>query len=204
MWAMMKNMAQWHRVLSQSEIATAIEAAARRMAADYAGRELVLVGLMDGALFFLADLARRLTALCPMPPRLATLRPQSYGAAAASSGRVHLDPAALPFALTGADVLVVDDIYDSGRTLRRVLDTLAEKRPRSLEVACLLVKDAPRAEPVTLRYGLLPVPNQFVIGAGLDLAGHGRTLPDLWAVEAGTSEQAALAAFAAQFGRGAE
>jgi len=185
----------WTRLYDAGEISAAVRAAGEKIARDYAGRDLLLVGLLDGAVFFFADLARAI----PRPVDIALLRARSYGAGTSSSGAVAL---AGEVDVAGREVLIVEDIYDSGRTLTRVRDSLAAQQPRSLEIAALLVKDVARAAAVEVRYALLPVPDQFVVGAGLDLAGRGRNLPDLWVVPKDTPPEVALAAFERQFGDG--
>ncbi|HUX68831.1 MAG TPA: hypoxanthine phosphoribosyltransferase [Terriglobales bacterium] len=185
----------WTKLIDAEELAAGVRRAGARIAQDYRGEELVLVGLLQGAVFFLADLARAVGA----PVRIETMRPHSYGGARASSGRVELLED-LREDIRGRHVLVVDDIYDSGRTLRFVLDHLATRQPKSLAVACLLVKDAARAAEVEVKYGLFPIPDVFVVGAGLDLRGLGRNLPDVWGLGPGVSEQAALAELVAKLG----
>ncbi|HVB39970.1 MAG TPA: phosphoribosyltransferase family protein [Terriglobales bacterium] len=193
----------WTQLLSPTEIDAGVRAAGQRIVIDYGlrepGAEIVLVGLLQGGLFFLADLARAIGG----PARIATMLPQSYGDGRASSGQVDL-ARDLSVDIRERHVLVVEDIYDSGRTLRTVCDRLAARGPRSLEVACLIVKDAPRAATVAVRYGLFTVPNVFVAGCGLDFAGLGRNLPGLWAMPRGLTEQAALQQLRAQLCGGFE
>jgi hypoxanthine phosphoribosyltransferase len=148
--------------------------------ADYRERDLVLVGLLKGALFFCADLARAIE----LPLRLETLRAASYGAGSASSGRVRIDETDLtPF--TGADVLVVEDIVDSGLTLSRILDHLRTAGPRTLEVCCLLHKERGGSHPFVLRYVGFSIPDRFVVGYGLDHAERYRNLPFVGVLDAG-------------------
>jgi hypoxanthine phosphoribosyltransferase len=187
----------WTQLLTPDEIAAKVRDTGARIARDYRlrepGAEIVLVGLLQGGLFFLADLARAIGGAA----RIGTMLPQSYGDGVASSGRVDL-ARDLSIEIRGRDVLVVEDIYDSGRTLRAVCDRLAAAGPRSLEIACLVVKDAPRTATVPVKYGLFTVPNVFVVGCGLDLAGLGRNLSGLWAMPEGLSEEAALRQLRAQ------
>lgn len=183
----------WTPLLSADAIAARIRELGGQLSAAYAGEELVLLGLLQGGLFFLAELARAVA----LPVRIETLRPRSYFGGTASSGRVALEPAPA-LDIGGRHVVVVDDIYDSGRTLARVRDHLASLAPRSLEFACLLVKDAPRVRPFEVRYRLFEIPNVFVVGCGLDLDGLGRNLPGVWAWPDGASEQAARAQLLAQ------
>ncbi len=151
-------------------------------------RGLLLVGLLQGGLYFLADLARAV----PLAVETATMRVRSY-AGTGSTGQVEVVDD-LRWDVAGRDVLVVDDVYDSGRTLSLVRELLQGRGARSVEFACLLVKDAPRAAAVEVKYGLFAIPNVYVVGAGLDLDGLGRNLPDVWALREGATEgEAAMA-----------
>ncbi len=143
-----------------------------QITADYRGRDLVLVCLLKGALFFCADLARAID----LPLRLEFVRAASYGAGTATSGRVRIDEVDVA-PLSGADVLVVEDIVDSGLTLARILAHLRAGGPRSVEVCCLLLKDRGRSHPFTLRYVGFRIPDRFVVGYGLDHAERYRNLP---------------------------
>ena len=183
----------WTSLIADTTIAAGVRKAGARITRDYAGAageggELMLVGLLEGGLVFLADLARAIR----LPLTLATMHTRSYGAERQSSGRVEL-VADLETDITGRDVIVVDDICDSGRTLAFVERHMAARQPRSVAFACLLIKDVDRAVPVNVRYGLFPGPNRFVVGYGLDLAGLGRGLPGIWALKPGVSDEAALA-----------
>jgi len=167
------------------------------MRSDYGDEELALIGLLQGGLFFLADLARALGGAV----RLATLTAHSYRGLQ-SSGRVELGGLDA-FNVRDRHVVVVDDIYDSGRTLHAVGEALRSLEPRSLAFACLLVKEVERVNPVEVRYGLFPVADRFVVGYGLDLDGLGRNLDAIWALEPGASEQVAREQLLAQLlGRG--
>ncbi len=183
----------WTKLIAAEGMAERVRRAGRQIAEDYVGRDLHLVGLLQGAMYFLADLARAI----PAPIEVATMRVKSY-AGMESSGRVEL-VADCEAGVAGRDVLIVDDIYDSGRTLSFVGELMRSRGARSVEFACLLVKDAPRVEPVEVKYGLFAIPNVFVVGAGLDLGGLGRNLPDVWALEAGVPAEEGLAGLRRQF-----
>lgn len=141
------------------------------ISADYAGRDLVLVGVLRGAAVFLADLMRALTIPCEVD----FMAVSSYGSSADSSGVVRIlkdldDP------VTGRDMLIVEGIVDSGLTLSYLLRNLAAREPASLEVCTLLAKpDRLRAE-VPVRYTGFEIPDEFVIGYGLDFAQKYRNL----------------------------
>lgn len=146
---------------------------ARRIADDFKGRELSVVTLMDGALFFVADLLRAID----LPVRLHTLTVSSYHGGTKSTGRVQL-ARALPFDLTTRHVLLIDDILDTGLTLATVRDRiLAECAPETLRVAVLLSKRRPREREVPVDYVGFEIDDEFVVGYGMDYQGHYRNLP---------------------------
>ncbi|MGH9519811.1 MAG: phosphoribosyltransferase [Terriglobales bacterium] len=189
----------WTRLLTAHQIKAAVRALGSRVALDHESGPLLLLGLLRGGLFFLADLARAI----PAPVRIETVQPQSWGGALQSSGAVAFDPEP-GLELKGKHVVLVDDIYDSGRTLRRVWDWAVAQQPRSLKAACLLVKSTPRAvEEIEIAYRGFDIPNLFVVGCGLDWEGLGRNLSDVWALVPGASEQAARTELLTQLhGRG--
>ena len=142
------------------------------ISADYAGRDLLLVGVLKGAVFFMADLMRELTVPCEID----FMAISSYGAATDSSGVVRILKD-LDADLTGRHVLIVEDIIDSGLTLSWLLKNLGGRSPASLEVCALLRKpDAVKVE-VPVKYVGFDIPNEFVIGYGLDYAERYRDLP---------------------------
>ena len=142
------------------------------ISADYAGRELVLVGVLKGAVFFMADLMRRLAVPCEID----FMAISSYGAATDSSGVVRILKD-LDINIEARDVLVVEDIIDSGLTLSYLIRNLEAREPASLEVCALLTKPERREMHVDVRYVGFEIPNQFVIGYGLDFGERYRNLP---------------------------
>jgi hypoxanthine phosphoribosyltransferase len=142
------------------------------ISADYAGRDLLLVGVLKGAVFFMADLMRRLTIPCEID----FMAISSYGAATDSSGVVRILKD-LDINIEGRDVLVVEDIIDSGLTLSYLMRNLESREPASLEVCALLTKPGRREIDVPVRYVGFEIPNRFVIGYGLDFAERYRNLP---------------------------
>jgi hypoxanthine phosphoribosyltransferase len=142
------------------------------ISADYAGRDLLLVGVLKGAVFFMADLMRSLTIPCEVD----FMAISSYGAASDSSGVVRILKD-LDIPLAGRDVLVVEDIIDSGLTLSYLMRTLRAREPATLEVCALMTKPARREIDVPVRYVGFEIPNKFVIGYGLDYAERYRNLP---------------------------
>jgi hypoxanthine phosphoribosyltransferase len=142
------------------------------ISADYAGRELLLIGVLKGAVFFMADLMRHLTVNCEVD----FMAISSYGASTDSSGVVRILKD-LDINIEGRDVLVVEDIIDSGLTLSYLIRNLEAREPASLAVCALLTKPARREIDVPVRYVGFEIPNRFVIGYGLDFAEHYRNLP---------------------------
>lgn len=144
---------------------------AAEISRDYAGRPVLLIGVLKGAVFFMSDLAR----LLDVPVELDFMAVSSYGAATESSGvvRVLKD---LDAPIEGRDVLIVEDIVDSGLTLSYLLELLRNRNPRSIEVCALLVKPERREIEVDCRYVGFEIPNRFVVGYGLDYAERFRNL----------------------------
>jgi hypoxanthine phosphoribosyltransferase len=142
------------------------------ISADYEGRDLLLVGVLKGAVFFMADLMRELTVACEID----FMAISSYGAATDSSGVVRILKD-LDINVAGRDVLVVEDIIDSGLTLSYLIRSLKARKPASLEVVALLTKPERREIEVPVRYVGFEIPNRFVIGYGLDFAERYRNLP---------------------------
>ena len=139
---------------------------------DYDGRDLLLVGVLKGAVFFMADLMRELTVPCEID----FMAISSYGAATDSSGVVRILKD-LDINIAGRDVLVVEDIIDSGLTLSYLMRNLKARKPASLEICALLTKPERREIDVPVRYVGFEIPNKFVIGYGLDFAERYRNLP---------------------------
>ena len=142
------------------------------ISADYAGRDLLLVGVLKGAVFFMADLMRSLTIPCEVD----FMAISSYGASTDSSGVVRILKD-LDINIDGRRVLVVEDIIDSGLTLSYLIRTLEARSPESLDVCALLTKPGRREIDVPVRYTGFEIPDEFVIGYGLDYAERYRNLP---------------------------
>jgi len=139
---------------------------------DYAGKDLLLVGVLKGAVFFMADLMRHLSIPCEVD----FMAISSYGASTDSSGVVRILKD-LDINIEGRDVLVVEDIIDSGLTLSYLIRNLESRNPASLEICALLTKPERREIDVHVRYTGFEIPNEFVIGYGLDYAERYRNLP---------------------------
>ncbi len=145
---------------------------AQEISHDYEGRDLILIGVLKGAVFFLSDLMRRLEVPCEVD----FMAVASYGSATKSSGVVRILKD-LDAVIEGRDVLIVEDIVDSGLTLQYLLRNLAGRNPRSLEVCALLVKPERQKVELRTRYVGFAIPDRFAIGYGLDLAERYRNLP---------------------------
>jgi hypoxanthine phosphoribosyltransferase len=156
-----------------------VAALGEEISSDYAGRDLLLVGVLKGAVFFMADLMRRLTVPCEID----FMAISSYGASTDSSGVVRILKD-LDINIEGRDVLVVEDIIDSGLTLSYLMRNLEAREPSSLAVCALLTKPARREIDVPVRYVGFEIPNRFVIGYGLDFAERYRNLPYVGVLDA--------------------
>jgi hypoxanthine phosphoribosyltransferase len=145
---------------------------------DYAGRPLLLVGVLKGAVFFLSDLMR----FIDIPVEVDFMAVASYGSATDASGVVRILKD-LDAAIEGRDVLIVEDIVDSGLTLQYLLRNLGSRNPRTLEVCALLTKPDRRKVDLPTRYVGFEIANRFVVGYGLDYAERYRNLPFVAALE---------------------
>jgi hypoxanthine phosphoribosyltransferase len=143
-----------------------------RVSDDYRGEDLLLIGVLKGAIFFMADLMRSIDIPCEVD----FMAISSYGAGIDSSGVVRILKD-LDVSIEGRNVLVVEDIIDSGLTLSYLLRNLEAREPASLEVCALLTKPERRENDVVCRYVGFEIPNRFVIGYGLDFAERYRNLP---------------------------
>ena len=145
---------------------------------DYEGRDLVLVGVLKGAVVFIADLMRHLEVACEID----FMAVSSYGSQTDSSGVVRILKD-LDTSIGGREVLIVEDIIDSGLTLQYLLRNLRAREPRSLEVCSLLTKPERRRVDLPIRYVGFEIPNRFVVGYGLDYGQHYRNLRHIAVLE---------------------
>jgi hypoxanthine phosphoribosyltransferase len=159
-------------LIEEDALKNRIRELGEEISADYVGRDLLLIGVLKGAVFFMADLMRRLTIACEVD----FMAISSYGASTDSSGVVRILKD-LDINIEGRDVLVVEDIIDSGLTLSYLIRNLEARDPASLEVCALLTKPDRREIDVPVRYVGFEIPNRFVIGYGLDFAERYRNLP---------------------------
>jgi hypoxanthine phosphoribosyltransferase len=159
-------------LIEEDAVAARVAELGTDVSADYGGKDLLLVGVLKGAVFFMADLMRQLTIPCEVD----FMAISSYGASTDSSGVVRILKD-LDINIEGRDVLVVEDIIDSGLTLSYLMRMLESRNPASLEVCALLTKPARREIDVPVRYTGFEIPNEFVIGYGLDFGERYRNLP---------------------------
>lgn len=158
-------------LVSEAQIQRRVRQLTKEIQRDYLGRDLVIVSLLSGTVMFLADLIRHLS----LPLRLDFIGVSSYGAGTESGNLVFTKELRLD--VKGRDVLVVDDILDTGKTLRRVTEKLGALGPREIKICVLLDKPERRVENVSADYAGFRIPNQFVVGYGLDYAERYRNLP---------------------------
>jgi hypoxanthine phosphoribosyltransferase len=161
-------------IVTQEEMRNRIRELGRQITADYADRDLILVGILKGAFSFYADLARAIR----VPLRVDFLVVTSYGFRAKTPGKVKM-VTDLTEDIAGRDVLLVEDIVDSGLTVQYLVKTLAKRKPKSIRVCTLLSKPARRKVDVTIDYVGFEIRNKYVVGYGLDYQQKYRNLPYL-------------------------
>lgn len=165
-------------LISRDEIAEAVNRLARQIERDYQGKQPLLIGVLKGSFVFMADLVRRID----LPLELEFIKLSSYGAARESSGKVRVVQG-LEISIKDRDVLVVEDIVDTGVTISFLLDYLRKKKPASLKLCALADKPSRRRVPLPIHYLGLTVPNKFIVGYGIDCDQKFRNLPDIYAME---------------------
>ena len=159
-------------LIDEETLAARVAELGVEVSSDYQGRDLLLIGVLKGAVFFMADLMRHLTVPCEVD----FMAISSYGDSTDSSGIVRILKD-LDINIEGRDVLVVEDIIDSGLTLSYLMRNLESREPATLEVCALLTKPDRREMEVPVRYVGFEIPNRFVIGYGLDFGERYRNLP---------------------------
>ena len=159
-------------LISEEELKARVQELGRQISADYAGKEPLLVSVLRGSYIFMADLTRSIDCFC----RLDFMAVSSYGSGTVSSGQVKIVKD-LSDSIEGKDVIVVEDILDSGNTLSYLLNILEHRHPASVRLCTLLDKPDRRTKPVDLHYRGFTIPDAFVVGYGLDYAEKYRNLP---------------------------
>ncbi len=165
-------------LISRDEIAKAVDRLARDIERDYQGKQPLLISVLKGSFVFMADLIRQLD----LPLELEFIRLSSYGAARESSGKVRVVQGAKT-PIKDRDILVVEDIVDTGITISFLLDYLKKKKPASLKLCVLTDKPSRRRVPVPIDYLGFTVPNKFIVGYGLDFDERFRNLPHIYTLE---------------------
>ncbi|HXZ95302.1 MAG TPA: hypoxanthine phosphoribosyltransferase [Dehalococcoidia bacterium] len=174
----MVSQSQLKILISHDKIAKAIDRLAHEIRRDYQGKRPLLISVLKGSFVFMADLIRQLD----LPLELDFVRLSSYGAARESSGKVKVVQG-VKTAIKGRDVLVVEDIVDTGITISFLLDYLKKKKPASLKLCVLTDKPSRRKVPVPINYLGFTVPDKFIVGYGLDFDEKFRNLPDIYTLE---------------------
>ncbi|MDI7261184.1 MAG: hypoxanthine phosphoribosyltransferase [Thermodesulfobacteriota bacterium] len=166
-----------NRLLTAEEIASIVKSLADQISRDYVGKELILVCILKGAFMFLSDLIRHLR----IPVQIDFVRLASYGPGMKSSGLVEIAKD-IEIPIEGKDVLIVEDIVDSGRTLQFLKDRLALSNPRSIKICALLNKKSRREVSVEAGYLGKEIEDVFVVGYGIDFNEAYRNLPEIYCV----------------------
>jgi hypoxanthine phosphoribosyltransferase len=165
-------------LFSRKEIAETVARLAREISVDYADKKLVVVGVLKGAFVFLADLARELT----IPAAIEFVRIASYGAKKESSGEIQIKKD-VEIILEGKDVLIVEDIVDTGLSLTFLIEHLRAHHPASLKVCALVDKKARREVEIKVDYTGFTMADGFIVGYGIDFSEHYRALPEIFVVD---------------------
>jgi hypoxanthine phosphoribosyltransferase len=167
-----------HVMLTEEEVAGRIKELGKEISGDYEGRELLVVGILKGAAFFATELAKRIT----VPVRMEFMSTSSYGSSTVSSGTVKIKQD-IETDVAGMNVLIAEDIIDSGRTLAFLLDYFKKKGAESVRIATLLDKPDRREVDVNVDYNGFTIPDEFVVGYGLDYDQKYRNLPYIGILE---------------------
>ena len=165
-------------LVPEEDVAKRIKELGEQISKDYAGKQVHLICVLKGGVFFMCELAKRIT----VPVSMDFMSVSSYGDGTKSSGVVKIAKD-LDETLEGKDVLIVEDIIDSGRTLYYLMDNLAKRKPKSMKLCTLLDKPERRVKDVKVDYVGFNIPDEFVVGYGLDYAQRYRNLPFIGVVE---------------------
>jgi hypoxanthine phosphoribosyltransferase len=165
------------KTIPAEEIALRVKVVAERINRDYAGKRPLLIGVLNGCFMFVSDLMKNLEIEC----EVSFVKFSSYQGAETTGNVKQL--LGLSESIEGRDVIIVEDIVDTGLTMHKMLETLEEKKPASLAVASLFLKPARLRVPVEVKYSAFEIPDRFIVGYGLDYDGLGRNLPDVYDVK---------------------
>jgi len=161
-------------LITREEIAEKVKELGKRISEDYKGKNLLMVGVLKGGIVFLADLIREVT----IPVDMDLISVSSYGSGTNSTGIVKILKD-LDVSIQNKHVLIVEDLIDTGLTLRYLKELLATRNPASVKACTIFDKPSRRLVDVPIEYNGIAIPNKFVVGYGLDYAGEYRNLPDL-------------------------
>ncbi len=159
-------------LVSEEEIKKTVTRLADQINKDYNGEELLVIVILKGSMIFAADLVKELT----MPVTIDFMRASSYGSGTASSGFINIKQD-LGTDISGKNVLIIEDIIDSGNTLHKLKELLRERNPKTIRICTLLDKPARRVTPVDVEYSGIAIPDEYVVGYGLDYNEILRNLP---------------------------
>ena len=165
-------------IFSYKVIQKRVKELADRISGDYTGRELIVIGILKGAFIFMADLVRAMSIPC----RIDFVRVASYGAGSESSGKVVMTKD-IETSINGRDILIVEDIIDTGLTLKYLVEWLKERNPHSLKVCALLDKRKKRKVSFEADYVGFTIDDGFLVGYGLDFSERYRFLPEIYAIK---------------------
>lgn len=165
------------KTISAEEIAAQVKRVAGDINRDYAGKRPLLLGVLNGCFMFASDLMKNLEIEC----EISFVKFSSYEGAD-TTGTVK-QVMGLSESIEGRDVIIVEDIVDTGLTMHKMLETLGESKPASLAIASLFLKPARLRVPVEVKYSAFEIPDRFIVGYGLDYDGLGRNLPDVYDVK---------------------
>ena len=171
-------------MIPEEEVDSKIEELGKRISQDFAGQEVHLICILKGSVFFVCELAKRIT----VPVTLDFMQVSSYGAETKSSGVVKLSKD-LDEPLSGKNVIIVEDIIDSGRTLSHLVNLLGQRKPRTMSICTLLDKPSRRVVDVEVKYTGFQIPDEFVVGYGLDFDQKYRNLPYIGVLEFDKQEE---------------
>lgn len=165
------------KTIPAEEIAAQVKRVAEDINRDYAGKRPLLLGVLNGSFMFVSDLMKNLNIEC----EISFVKFSSYEGSD-TTGTVK-QMIGLAESIEGRDVIIVEDIVDTGLTMHKMLETLAGRNPASLAIASLFVKPARLRVPVDVKYSAFEIPDRFIVGYGLDYDGLGRNLPDVYDVK---------------------
>ena len=165
-------------LIPRHEIQSKVKDLSRRISSDYAGKEPILIGILNGVVFFFAELVMSLS----IPSKIDFIRASSYGSGKASSGTVKLLKD-IEIPVRGQDLIVVEDIVDTGLTLNHLVKNLKSREPASVKICALIDKTERREQEVAIDYCGFKIQGGFLVGYGLDYAEQYRYLPDICVIE---------------------